>query len=67
MARLIQADRKATVTRTHYNQGMQKSISEENTFHFEADGLQQMKNTSVPLLVTNKRSLAEMGSPKLEN
>ncbi|KAF7643371.1 hypothetical protein LDENG_00240420 [Lucifuga dentata] len=33
MARLVQADRKATVTQinTHYNQGMQKTISEHTT------------------------------------
>ncbi len=48
MGRLVRDDRKATVTQitTHYNQGMQNTISEcTNTSNPEADGLQQKKTT----------------------
>lgn len=48
MGRLVQDDRKATVTQmiTHYNQGMQNTISERTTCPtFEEDGLQQWKTT----------------------
>jgi len=43
MGRLIQADRRATLTEitTRYNQGMQESICEIH--NLEADGLQQQK------------------------
>jgi len=46
MGRLIQADRRATLTEitTRYNRGMQQSIYEATTCtNFEADGLQQQK------------------------
>ena len=59
MARLVQADRKATVTQitTRYNRGLQKSISEHNTSNLEADGLQQQKTMPVPLLSAKNRKL----------
>ena len=43
-ARLVKADRKVTVTQisTHYNSGMQESISEQTTCQ-EVDRLQQQK------------------------
>ncbi|MCI4377176.1 hypothetical protein PGIGA_G00200800 [Pangasianodon gigas] len=49
MARLVQTDRKATVTQitTLYSCGEQDSISEHTTrLNLEADGLQQQKTTS---------------------
>ncbi len=47
MGRLVRDDRKATVTQitTRCNQGMQNTISENNTSNPEADGLQQQKTT----------------------
>jgi len=46
MGRLIQADRRVTLTEItpHYNRGMQQSICEA-THNFEADVLQQQKTT----------------------
>ncbi len=39
MGRLVRDDRKTTVTQitTHYNQGMQNTISEHTTRRFEAE------------------------------
>ncbi len=48
MGRLVRDDRKATLTQitTHYNQGMQNTISESlNMSNPESDGLQQQKTT----------------------
>jgi len=47
MARLLQADRKATVTQmtTRYNQGLQKSISEHTTCRTLKQKLQQQRTT----------------------
>ncbi len=72
MGRLVRDDRKAKVTEinTHYNQGMQNTISERTTHRT----LKQMSYSSrrphrVPLLSAKNRNKATIctGSPKLDN
>ena len=60
MARLVQDDRKATVTEitTRYNQGMQKSISERTTRRtLKQMGYSSRRPHRVPLLSATNRKL----------
>jgi len=60
MARLVQDDRKATVTQitTHYNQGLQKTISEATTRPtLKQMGYSSRRPHQVPLLSANNRKL----------
>ncbi|KAL1255673.1 hypothetical protein QQF64_013734, partial [Cirrhinus molitorella] len=60
MARLVRADRKATVTQitTRYNRGMQKSISERTTRQtLRRMGYSSRRPHMVPLLSAKNRKL----------
>ena len=60
MARLVQDDRKATVTEitTRYNQGLQKSISERTTRRtLKQMGYSSRRPHRVPLLSAKNRKL----------
>jgi len=70
MGRLIQADRRATLTEitTRYNQGMQESICEIH--NLEADGLQQQKTppgTTHLHYKKEKEATICKSSPKLDS
>ncbi|MDW1568537.1 hypothetical protein R7D93_25435 [Vibrio sp. YT-15] len=74
MARLVQDDRKATITQitTHYNQGLQKTISEPTTRPtLKQMGYSSRRPHQVPLLSANNRKLrlqfTRVFSPKLDN